>query len=173
MPEETTKQGPAGIPPAAVELADRLGPAGVLPADPFGVWIRLKVVGGHADERYEFRFEADGLGEVTTSLVDRIRKVEKDVRFAKMAQSDVARILKSLDIRRMAPAARAAKPIPPGSVVGRLTVGDGREEIGVVFMADRGQAKGAGVRLDPAVEEAVEQIYRVAASQLKVKDVRP
>jgi len=173
MVDKANKQEPGAIPAAPGGLAVRVGPAGVAPDDPMGIHIRLEVTGGHADERYEFSFVADGSGEVTTSLLDRVRKVEKGARIGKLPRQDVARILKSIDVGRLAGAARAAQPIPPGSAVGRLTISDGSEEVSVVFMADRGQAETAGFRLDPALEETVEQIYRLAARQLGVKAVRP
>lgn len=173
MAEEITKQSPGGVPAAPGGLAARIGPAGVAPDDPSGIRIRLEVAGGHADERYEFRFEADGSGSTALHVVDRIRKVEKRRREGRLAKADVARIVKSLDAARLAQAARVAQPIPPDSVVGRLTITAGGEELSVVFMADREQAEAAGVRLDPAVAEAVEEIYRLAGRQLGVKDIRP
>ncbi len=173
MAEETTKQTPAGLPPMPGDLAARIGPAGVAPADVSGIRIRLEVTGGSAAERYEFKFEVHGPGEFTTTLLDRMRKTEKDIRFGKVSREDVARILKSVDARRLAEAARVTRPIPPDSVVGRLTIADGREEVSVVFMADPDQAKTAGVRLDPALGETVERIYRLAARHLKVKRVKP
>jgi hypothetical protein len=173
MAEEITKQSPGGAPIAPGGLAARIGPAGVAPEDPSGIRIRLEVVGGHADERYEFRFEADGAGSATLHMVDRIRKVEKSRREEKLAKDDVARIVKSLDAGRLAEMTRGPQPIPPDSVVGRLTVAGGGEEVSVIFMADREQAEAAGVRLDPAVAEAVEEIYRLAGRRLGVKDIRP
>jgi hypothetical protein len=173
MAEEISKQAPGAAPSPPGELEARVGPAGTAPKDPSGIRIRLEVSGGNVEERYEFKFELSGSGEMATSLRDRMRNVEKDARGGKLAQKGVARLLRGIDVRRLAGMARPARPIPPDSVVGRLTIGYGGEEVRAVFMADRGQAEAVGMRLDPALEEMVKEIYRLAARQLKVKDMRP
>ena len=57
------------------------------------------------------------------------------------------------------------KPIPPDSLVGRLTIEAGERSREIVFMADPEQARTAGHRLPPALEEVVEELYRMGGQK--------
>jgi len=172
MADETSKQGPASTPTKPGDLAARVGPAGTAPGHPAGIRIRLEVRGGLSGERYELRFELDETGETTAALLDQIRKVEIPPRLGKVSRDDFLRVLRETDLSRMAELARTRRPIPPDSLIGRLTIGDGEQEVRAVFMADRGQADAAGWRADPGLQQVLDTLYRLAARQLGVKDVR-
>jgi hypothetical protein len=152
MSDEDAKAFPQGPPPEPSELAERFDRAVKEPEVRREFQIRLNVEGGHAGERYEFRFHASGTGDAEVSLVDNLRERRRET---------------------LLEASRSRPRIPPGSVVGRLEVGDGRQEISVLFMADPGQAESAGYRMPPELAEILQRLYDLGAKHLGEKDVRP
>lgn len=173
MADELGKQKPGAAPGTLDDLASRVGPAGTAPRDSAGLRVHLDVHGGIAGERYELRLQLDDTGEIQVSLLDEMRKTELPARMGKVGRSDFLRVVQGMDVGRMAESSRGRPAIPPDSLVGRLTIGDRRQERSVLFMADRGQAEAAGFRLEPGVEKVVDILYRLAARQLDRKDVRP
>lgn len=173
MSAENEKEAPHGVPPDPGQLAERLERAREEPDIRRDVHVRLDVEGGHAGERYEFRFRASGTGDAEMSLVDNLRGRRDEATVAKLTRRDVSGLLRALDVSALLEASRKRPRIPPGSVVGRLEVRDGRQEISVLFMADPGQAESAGYRMPPGLAETLERLYDLGAKHLGAKDVRP
>ena len=59
-------------------------------------------------------------------------------------RADFEALLRSLDVAALDAASRRRPRIPPDSLVGRLRVNDGRQDVEVTFMADPEQAEAAG-----------------------------
>jgi hypothetical protein len=173
MSTENAKESPDGVPPEHGQLADRLERAIEEPEIRQDFHLRLDVEGGHAGERYEFRFRASGTGDAEVSLVDNLRGRRDEAKAAKLTQRDISGLLGSLDVSTLLGASRLRPRIPPGSVVGRLDVSDGRQNISILFMADPGQAESAGYRMPPGLAETLERLYELGAKHLGTKDVRP
>jgi hypothetical protein len=173
MNSEDAKAAPEGPPPDSDQLAERLDRAVKEPEIRREFQVRLDVEGGHAGERYEFRFRASGTGDAEVTLVDNLRARREEAKVAQLTQQDLSGLLRALDVTALLEASRMKPRIPPGSVVGRLQVSDGRQEISVLFMADAGQAESAGYRMPPGLAEAVERLYDLGATRLGAKDIRP
>ncbi len=170
MSDETIKQGPESGPPA---LAVTDGVDGLAPADDTPVRVTLDVDNGHAAERYHFHYEASTTGAVAVELTDAFR----DVTAAKAKGADdkerVASILEKVDLERLQFRARQEYRFPPGSLIGRLTISDGTNQVTHLFMADEEQAKTAGIEPDTQLKEILETIYEAGAAQLDRDDIRP
>jgi hypothetical protein len=173
MSDEDAKAFPQGPPPEPGELAERFDRAVKDPELRREVQVRLNVEGGHAGERYEFRFHASGTGDAEVSLVDNLRERRREAKIAQLSQRELSGLLRALDVRTLLEASRSRPRIPPGSVVGRLEVSDGRQEMSVLFMADPGQAESAGYRMPPELAEILQRLYDLGAKHLGEKDVRP
>jgi hypothetical protein len=170
---EHEKAGPEGGPAGVPELAERFREGGTQPADDRELRVRLEVSGGTAGERYRFEFTALESGEVAASLHDELRGIDERTKAAEPLREQVQQLFRAVDVPRLAEASRGRQPIPPCSVVGRLTVSDGRQDVTVVYMADPGQAEDAGFRPHPAVEAVVGEVHALAARQLGLKTVAP
>lgn len=173
MADKLGKQQPGAAPGALDDLASRVGPAGTAPRDSDGLRVHLDVHGGVAGERYELRLQLDDTGEIVVSLLDEMKKTELATRTGKVSHSDFLRVVQGMDVSRMAESNRGRPAIPPDSLIGRLSIGDRRNEKTVLFMADPRQAEAAGFRLEPGVEKVVDTLYRLAARQLDRRNVRP
>jgi hypothetical protein len=173
MSDENAKAFPQGPPPDPGQLAERFERALKEPEVRREFHVSLNVEGGHAGERYEFRFRASGTGDAEVSLVDNLRGRRDEAKIVQLTQRDISGLLRALDVRTLLQASRMQPRIPPGSVVGRLEVSDGRQEISVLFMADPGQAESAGYRMPPGLAETLERLYDLGAKHLGAKDVRP
>jgi len=173
MSAEHAKAAPEGPPPDRGQLAERLERAVKEPEIRREFQVRLDVEGGHAGERYEYRFRASGTGDAEVTLVDNLHGRHEQAKIARLTQQDLSGFLRALDVAALLEASRMKPRIPPGSVVGRLQVSDGRQEISVLFMADPGQAESAGYRMPPGLAEAVERLYDLGAKHLGAKDIRP
>jgi hypothetical protein len=173
MSDEYAKASPQGPPPDREQLAERLERAVKEPEVLRDFYLRLDVEGGHAGERYEFRLRASGTGDAQVSLVDNLRGRRQEATTVHFTQRDVAGLLRALDVRTLLEASRVQARIPPGSVVGRLEINDGRQQISALFMADPGQAESAGYRMPPRLAQLLELLYKLGAKHLRMKDVRP
>lgn len=172
-PFEKSKGRPSGAPFAPAELAAKVRRAVDEPAARREIRIRLEVEGGQHDERYHFLFSTAGSEEAEAGLSDRLRDVAIEPKRSKLARDDLTSLLKSVDVEGLVAASRVRLSIPPDSVVGRLRVGDSEQEVIVVFMADKEQARSAGYELPAAVSELVDRIYKLGAKTVGAKDVRP
>jgi hypothetical protein len=170
---QATKHSPGAPPSAPGELADKVTKAIKSDKERAELHVRLNVEGGQHEERYEFRFDASGGGEVECGLTCALSKRDLAPATSKITATDFAKLLKSVDIAKLAEAAKAVPRIPPDSLVGRLQVTDGRQQVTVIFMADPEQAKAAGYEPPPEVTQIVEGIYKQAAKQLGVRNARP
>jgi len=170
---DESKSSPSAAPFETAELAAKVrGAVDDLEARR-EIRIRLEVEGGQHDERYRFLFSTSGSEEAEAGLYDGLRNVAIEPARSKLARNDLTSLLKSVDIEGLAVASRIRPTIPPDSLVGRLRVGDGEQEVTVVFMADREQARSVGYEPPAAVAELVNRIYALGAKAVGAKDVRP
>lgn len=173
MADSAAKQSPGDLPNAPEVLADKVAQAVKGGKERADLHVRLNVEGGVREERYEFRFDASGGGEVECGLICAMSKRDHAPKASKITAAEFAKLLKSVDIDRLAEAAKAVPRIPPDSLIGRLQVTDGQQEVTIIFMADPEQAKTAGYEPPPEVARLVDSIYKQAAKQLGVRNARP
>lgn len=170
MPELTEKQFPSDGPPSLPDLAHD---EGVEIDEGPAVRIVLDVDNGHAAERYHFRFDGSSTGRSEVRLTDAFREVADERATGTDARETVTRALDLVDFGQLAFRARTRPRIPPGSLVARLTIARGAEQVKHIFMADEEQAKTAGVEPDPRLSELLESLYEAGAKQLGRDDIRP
>lgn len=179
MAEEQDKARPAGLGQEAAELRARLERALENEGAASEVRVVLTISGGLPEERVDMKMALTGDGRMrveqpVTSLAAQDRAQSKARRGA-ARQQDVAEE-RSVDARavlkRLAAVdsealmeAEQVKPIPPDSLVGRLTIKAGEHSREIVFMADPEQALTAGHRLPPALEEVVEELHRIGGQK--------
>jgi hypothetical protein len=171
--DENSKASPVGAPFAARELAAKFRRAIDESEARSDLRVRLDVDGGPHDERYHFHFTTTGAHEAEAELHDRLRDRSVKRRPARLAAGDMTSLLKAIDVDGLVAASRIRPMIPPDSLVGRLRVGDGEQEVTVVFMADPEQARSAGYEPPGAVSRVVDRIYELGAKAVGAKDVRP
>lgn len=167
------KDSPAGAPFAATELAAKLRRAVDDDEARRKIRVRLEVEGGQREERYHFLFTSTGVREAEAGVDDRLRDRTITPKSTELAAHDMTSLLRAIDVNGLVAASRIRPVIPPDSLVGRLVVGDGEQEVTVVFMADREQARSAGYEPPAAVSRVVDQIYELGAKAVGAKDVRP
>jgi hypothetical protein len=172
-PDESAKSYPAGAPVSPAQLAQTLKQAVDDPETRAPISVRLDVEGGQREDRYEFHFAAAGSGEAEVALLCNLRGRVFEPRRAELEEEELAGLLKAIDARSLAEASKARARIPPDSLVGRLRVSDGRQEMIVFFMADPEQARTAGYEPPAAIARVVDQIYALGAKALETEDVRP
>lgn len=172
-PDESAKGYPAGAPVAPAQLAQTLKQAVEDPEVRAPISVRLDVEGGQREDRYEFHFAAMGSGEAEAALLCNLRGRAIEPRRAQLEEAELAGLLKAIDARSLAEASKARARIPPDSLVGRLRVSDGKQEMIVFFMADPEQAKTAGYEPPAGVARVVDEIYALGAKALETEDVRP
>jgi hypothetical protein len=176
MPEESKKISPAGAPFVPGEMAERLRSASEQPEAAAGVQLRLTVTGGHADERYDYRFEASGAGALSCDLHCRMTQRDAHVSNLRIERGDFVQLLRTIDVQKLIEVRRPLSRIPPCSLVGRFEIHDGVRQLTFLFMADPGQAESAGFRMPPELERIVEQVYSISAKYLRTEgpnSVRP
>ena len=139
--------------------------------------VRLTIEGGVRGEEYRFHFEAAAGGGLAYGLRSELTGRQIPDAISRVEPAQFERLLRTAEPGRLKRAQRSRlPPIPPCSLVGRLEVFDGAERVQVVFMADPEQARQAGHRTPPAVRRAVDRIYALAATEMRLKsaaDVRP
>jgi hypothetical protein len=170
------KTTPGGVPFVADEMAEILRRSADQAELAAGVSIRLTVEGGHADERYEYRFLAMGSGELDCELHCRMTGRDGRVARAPMQRDDFIRLVRSVEIPALQSARRALRRIPPCSLIGRLEITDGVRQISLLFMADPGQAESAGYEVPAPLARVIEDIYAIGAKYMEaqgIKSVRP
>jgi hypothetical protein len=172
-PEERLKASPGGTPFAPAEFAANVRRAVEKPEARRDIRVRLEVEGGQHEERYQFRFATTGSGEAEAGLRDSLRDLALEPKRAKLAAREVTSLLRTIDVDGLVAASRIRPRIPPDSIVGRLHVGDGEQEVTVVFMADEEQARSAGHEPPPAVSRVVDRIYDLGAKAVGARNVRP
>jgi len=166
------KDRPAAAPSVPGELVKKVTEGVTDPERARDLRVALSVEGGAPSERYEFHFEAAGSGEAKARMRDEITGREPEPRTIELAPDEFSDLLRTLDVGRMVRGAGQQPRIPPDSVIGRLEISDGEQQISTVFMADAEQAKDAGYELPQEVAKVVDRIYDLAARQLD-EDVRP
>jgi len=171
--ESAGKHAPSAVPPVTADLAENVRRAADDRDARREIRVRLDVEGGQHEDRYEFRFEAAGSGEVESRFRSKLRSREYGPKTGELAPRDFTGLLRTIDVGELLEAAKAMPRIPPDSLVGRLLVSDGRQEVSVIFMADPEQAKTAGYEAPATLEKAVERIYALADRNLGAKDIRP
>jgi hypothetical protein len=173
---DALKTTPGGVPFVADEMADALRRSADDAELAAGVRIRLTVEGGHADERYEYRFLATGSGELDCELHCRMTGRDGRVARAPMPRDDFARLVRSIEIAALHGSKRALRRIPPCSLVGRLEITDGVRQMSFLFMADPGQAESAGYELPAPLASVIDSIYSMSAKYMEsqgIRSVRP
>jgi hypothetical protein len=173
MSERENKSSPSGTPFAPAELTAKVRQAVEEPKARHNIRIRLEIEGGQHEEHYRFLFATTGGEETEAGLRDNLRNVAVEPKRTKLAGRDITSLLKTIDVEGLVDAARIRPSMPPDSLVGRLHVGDGEQEVIVVFMADREQARSAGYEPPPAVSRVVDEIYRLGAKAVGAKEIRP
>jgi hypothetical protein len=172
-PDESAKSYPAGAPVSPAQLAQTLKQAVKDPEARAPISVRLDIEGGQREDRYEFHFAAAGSGEAEAALLCNLRGRVFEPRRAQLDEGELAGLLETIDARSLAEASKARARIPPDSLVGRLRVSDGRQEMIVFFMADPEQARTAGYEPPAGIARVVDQIYALGAKALETEDVRP
>ncbi len=172
MSEERKKGTPGAIPPDSGALAEGVRAAAQdrQARERLQVW--LLVEGGVKGERYELRFNASGTGVMECGLRNELAGVTYEPSVSRIGSKEFADLLSSIDVDRLVEASRVVPRIPPDSLVGRLRVTDGKQEVSVLFMADEEQAELAGHRPPRAVLELLDKIYELCGAQLGTERVR-
>ena len=164
---------PGAVPPAPQELAGKVERAAGDSGEASELRVELVVAGGVHGERHEFRCELSGAGELRSDFRSDLGGDPPEDSHAELPRAEFEGLLRSLDVAALDAASRRRPRIPPDSLVGRLRVSDGRQDVEVTFMADPEQAEAAGETPPPAVTEAVDAIYRLGSRPLEADDVRP
>jgi hypothetical protein len=175
MPDEL-KTTPGGAPFVADEMAETLRRAVDNTELAANVRIRLTVEGGHADERYEYRFLATGSGELDCELHCRMTGRDGRVARARLQYDDFTHLLRSVEVPALLSSRRALRRIPPCSLIGRLEITDSVRQISFLFMADAGQAESAGYEVPAPLARVIDDIYSVGAKYMGrqgIESVRP
>ena len=170
MTDPVSKQHPDFGPSNLVDLVGRQGEP---PAADALLRITLDVDNGHSAERYHFHYEVSTTSGSTVEFTDVFRGVDRLREQGNSAQFEAASILEKVDAERLRFAARRKDRFPPGSLIGRLTISDGVDDVTNLFMADEEQAKTSGIETDPHLREILEAIYDAGAAQLGQEDIRP
>jgi hypothetical protein len=170
---DENKDAPSGAPFDPAELAAKVRRAVDEPAALSEIRVSLEVEGGQHPEHYHFAFTTSGAQEAEAGLRDDLREIAVEQRRSKLTGTDLASLLKAVDVEGLVAASRVRPAIPPDSLVGRLRVGDGEREVTVLFMADREQARTAGYEPPAAVTQLVDQIYKLGAKTVGAKNIRP
>lgn len=170
---ENAKVGPGGGPAQVTDLAERVREGSTESEDDRELRVRLEVSGGAAGEKFELRFAATESGRLEIYLVNELRQVESRREEGELSEGEFRRLLESVNVAQMSELSRLRQPIPPCSVVGRLIVSDGQQEVRVLYMAEPEQAREAGFGVHPSIERATEAIYGLVSERLSVKEVRP
>ncbi len=170
---ENAKVGPGGGPAQIADLAERVREGSTKSGEERELRVGLEVSGGTTGEKFELRFAATESGRLEIYLVNELRQVKPQREEGELSQEEFRRLLDSVDVAQLSELRHLRQPIPPCSVVGRLIVSDGRQEVRVLYMAEPEQAREAGFRVHPSVERAAEAIYGLVTERLSVKDVRP
>lgn len=172
MAEELAKTPPKGEPPGAAAGSDAGG------LDPAELEferdrLRLSIHGGIADERFDLELEAMSDGRIVCDLVCSMsdRRVEKAE--LRMEPGRLSKILEVIDVPRLATVAVRQGGFPPCSLIGRLDLERRGERVATFFMADREQARNAGLEPPAEVTRAVEMLYEEAEKMLGLESVRP
>lgn len=173
MAEDEVKRSPTAVPPAPLELAGKIQQAIEDAKARVDIHVRLNVEGGQHEERYEFRFDASGAGEIECGLKCKLSGRAYESKITKLTSRDFASLLQTIDTEKLAEASKVTPRIPPDSLVGRLQVTDGNQEVSIIFMADPEQAKTAGYEPPPQVAKVIDKIYKLGAKKLGTDNVRP
>lgn len=171
MTNDAVSGSPGAAPPEPGELDASIRAAIERRTAP-GIRVRLDVEGGHPGERYELRVRISG-GEAEVSLLDELRGLRREPVHRSVGRTPEVALLREIDAPALAEASKVQQRIPPGSVVGRLEIGDGERSVVTVFMADKGQAESAGFRIPSQVEQVVDRIYALASETIEESDIRP
>jgi hypothetical protein len=130
----------------------------------------MTIDGGGHGERYSFHFEVSASGTVKCRFGSDLAGRRLGAPADRTKPVDLDDLLRRLDVSRLKQLRQARMPaIPPCSLVGRLEVFDGEQQLQIVFMADEGQARQAGYRMPPAVARAVDVLYDLGAKCLGLK----
>jgi hypothetical protein len=173
MADDRVKSSPGATPQLPQELASQLALALDDPAARAPIRVGLHVEGGVANERYDFHFEASGTGGVSSALSCRMTGRSPEPKHGTLSAKELTELLRKVDVKALAEAARRAPRFPPDSLVGRLEVGNETQRVTVLFMADPEQARSAGYEPPRAVRELTAAIYDMGAKQLREKTVAP
>ncbi len=135
--------------------------------------IKLSINGGVNGERYHFNFDATGAGEAKCSMRNELADMDYKLHSFKMPQDDFINLFRNINISEMQEFYKLQNRIPPDSLIGRLEISTGKDNISIIYMADKEQAKTAGYEIPVQLNNVIESIFQIAARQLKAKDVRP
>lgn len=170
---DEAKWAPAGDPSGGEDTARELERALANPEQAQNVRLRLEVDGGAHGERYNLWFDSAGDGTTRLSLMDEMTDRRFDADTVKLPSDSIRKLFNQVDVGAMVAYAQTHAPIPPCSLVGRLEIVNGDRILSTVFMADEEQAKTAGFRLPPRIQQVVDSIYDLAARQMGTENIRP
>jgi hypothetical protein len=173
MPRTESKTGPSGIPSVPAELQAAVQEALSNPRARDRFRIELLIDGGNPEERYVFHFKASGRGKVECHMSCRMSGRQAQAVSDTMPPGTVERILRTVEEQKLLESRSLLPRVPPCSLIGRLTIGDGKQTYSAMFMADSEQASIARYEMPPALAKVLELIYSVAADILRMENVRP
>lgn len=170
---EINKKTPSGLPPHIREVETTIQQAIKKPELARNLRVEMTVSGGMAGEQYYFHYAASGEKAVEVEMRSDLAEKVYQPQTGELPQAEFVEILKKVNLPEMYAFRTQQAPIPPDSLVGRLTITRGEEQVSVIFMADPGQAETAGYELPSDLAELVDTIYTLGSRRLKAKEVRP
>lgn len=182
MDNDEFKQRPAGIDQGMRQFRTALEHALESKDAMQDVKMKLVLTGGLPEDRFPLTMVIDGAGTMTMEPPPGAEpeqsakgKKKKDEAGVVQRDFDARPLLKGLvrmddDTLLLA---ENRKPIPPDSLIGRLTVEAGGYANETVFMADPEQARTAGHTVPPALEQVIDRFYSLGAEALGRKSLKP
>jgi hypothetical protein len=170
---DINKMTPGGLPPSIREVETIIQQAIEKPELGQNLRVEMTVSGGVAGEQYYFHFAASGENAVELEMKSELTEQIYQPQTGELPRKEFVELLKKVNLPEMYAFRAQQVPIPPDSLVGRLTISRGEEQMSVIFMADPGQAETAGFELPPDLAELVDSIYTLTSRRLKAKEVRP